>query len=75
MFRKAKALGELGYFERSERLLEDIASKSPAGKDHICLSCLKHLLIPILQTRLPLRLSWYTSAPWKSSARRRPRTK
>ncbi|KZV74359.1 hypothetical protein PENSPDRAFT_749316 [Peniophora sp. CONT] len=29
MFRKAKALGELGYFERAERLLEDIISKNP----------------------------------------------
>ncbi|VDB94297.1 unnamed protein product [Peniophora sp. CBMAI 1063] len=28
MFRKAKALGELGYVERAQRLLEDIASKS-----------------------------------------------
>ena len=33
MLRKAKALGELGYFERSQRLLEDIISKSTTGKD------------------------------------------
>ncbi|KAI0319226.1 hypothetical protein OF83DRAFT_1055364 [Amylostereum chailletii] len=28
LFRKAKALGELGYFERAERILEDLARKS-----------------------------------------------
>ena len=33
MLRKAKALGELGYFERSQRLLEDIIRKSTTGKD------------------------------------------
>ncbi|THH09180.1 hypothetical protein EW146_g8757 [Bondarzewia mesenterica] len=29
-FRKAKALGELGYFERAETLLEDLVKKSPS---------------------------------------------
>ncbi|KAJ6576628.1 hypothetical protein DFH09DRAFT_1149892 [Mycena vulgaris] len=30
MFRKAKALAELGYFERAVKLLEDLKTKSPA---------------------------------------------
>lgn len=32
LFRKAKALGETGYFERAEKILEDIKKKSPAGQ-------------------------------------------
>lgn len=31
LFRRAKALGETGYFERAEKILEDIMKKSPAG--------------------------------------------
>ena len=31
MFRKGKALGELGFFEKSEKVLEELKSKSPAG--------------------------------------------
>jgi len=30
MFRKGKALGELGFFEKSEKVLEELKSKSPA---------------------------------------------
>jgi len=30
MFRKAKALGEQGFFEKASKILEDIKSKSPA---------------------------------------------
>ncbi|KAH7930201.1 TPR-like protein [Leucogyrophana mollusca] len=30
MFRKAKALGELGYFEKAEKILEDLKKKSPS---------------------------------------------
>jgi tetratricopeptide (TPR) repeat protein len=30
MFRKAKALGELGYFEKAVKILEDLKKKSPA---------------------------------------------
>lgn len=38
MFRKAKALGELGYFEKAVKILEDLKKKSPTGKR--LLSCL-----------------------------------
>ena len=31
MFRKGKALGELGNTERAEKILEDLANKSPSG--------------------------------------------
>lgn len=31
MFRKAKALGEQGFFEKASKILEDLRSKSPAG--------------------------------------------
>lgn len=31
MFRKGKALGELGYFERAEKVLEELKTKNPTG--------------------------------------------
>ncbi len=31
MFRKGKALGEQGFFERAVKVLEDLKSKSPEG--------------------------------------------
>ena len=31
MFRKGKALGELGFVERAERVLNDLLKKNPAG--------------------------------------------
>lgn len=32
LFRKAKAYGELGYFERAEPIFLDLIKKTPAGK-------------------------------------------
>lgn len=32
MFRRAKSLGEQGYSERAEKILEDLIRQSPAGK-------------------------------------------
>ena len=32
MYRRGKALGEQGYFERAERILEELIKESPAGK-------------------------------------------
>ena len=32
MFRRAKALGEQGYSERAEKILEDLIRQSPAGR-------------------------------------------
>jgi tetratricopeptide (TPR) repeat protein len=32
MFRRGKALGELGYFERAEKILEELIKESPAGE-------------------------------------------
>jgi hypothetical protein len=32
MFRKAKALGEIGYFEKAQAILEDLKKKNPTGK-------------------------------------------
>ena len=32
MFRRGKALGEQGFFERAEKILEEIIKDSPAGK-------------------------------------------
>jgi hypothetical protein len=31
MFRKGKALGELGFFEKAEKVLEELKTKSPSG--------------------------------------------
>jgi hypothetical protein len=31
MFRKGKALGEQGFFEKAVKVLEDLRSKNPAG--------------------------------------------
>lgn len=31
MFRKGKALGELGYFEKSVKILEEVKAKNPDG--------------------------------------------
>jgi len=37
LFRKSKALGELGYFEKAEKLLEELAKKDPEST--FSLSC------------------------------------
>jgi len=34
MFRKGKALGEQGFFEKSVKILEDLKSKNPTGAHH-----------------------------------------
>jgi hypothetical protein len=31
MFRKGKALGELGFFDKAEKVLEELKTKSPSG--------------------------------------------
>ena len=31
MFRKGKALGEQGFFEKAVKVLEDLKTKNPAG--------------------------------------------
>jgi hypothetical protein len=31
MFRKGKALGEQGFFQKAEKVLEDLKSKNPSG--------------------------------------------
>jgi tetratricopeptide (TPR) repeat protein len=31
LFRKGKALGELGYFEKAEKVLKELAEKNPEG--------------------------------------------
>ncbi|KAK7050872.1 hypothetical protein VNI00_004984 [Paramarasmius palmivorus] len=36
MFRKAKALGEQGYLEKSEKVFEELKTKNPDGKLHDC---------------------------------------
>ena len=40
MFRRGKALGEQGYFERAEKILEELIKESPAGKLALSRSCL-----------------------------------
>jgi tetratricopeptide (TPR) repeat protein len=40
MFRRGKALGEQGYFERAEKILEELIRESPAGKLALLRSCL-----------------------------------
>lgn len=35
MFRKAKALGELGFFEKAEKILEDLLKKDEAGRSGV----------------------------------------
>lgn len=32
MFRRGKALGEQGFFERAEKILEELIKESPTGK-------------------------------------------
>ncbi len=32
MFRRGKALGEQGFFERAEKILEELIKESPAGE-------------------------------------------
>ena len=32
LFRKAKALGELGFFEKAEKILDDLLKKEDSGK-------------------------------------------
>ena len=39
MFRRGKALGEQGYFERAEKILEELIKESPAGKLALLRSC------------------------------------
>src|ERR1700728_4148931 len=35
MFRKGKALGELGYFEKAEVVLEDLKKLNPSGRSSL----------------------------------------
>jgi tetratricopeptide (TPR) repeat protein len=39
MFRQGKALGEQGFFERAEKILEELIKESPAGKLALLRSC------------------------------------
>jgi tetratricopeptide (TPR) repeat protein len=39
MFRRGKALGEQGFFERAEKILEELIKESPAGKLALLRSC------------------------------------
>lgn len=57
MFRRGKALGEQGFFERAEKILEEIIKDSPAGKLALLRSLVGWLLVPlrilkcVIQTR------------------------
>jgi hypothetical protein len=51
MFRKGKALGELGFFDKAEKVLEELKTKSPTG------------LFWLLITGIILCLSDYTDHP------------
>ena len=56
MFRRGKALGEQGFFERAERILEELIKESPAGKLALLRSWW-HVVVPhptlkcVIQTR------------------------
>jgi tetratricopeptide (TPR) repeat protein len=51
IFRRGKALGEQGYFERAEKILEDLIKESPAGKlascDLVGMLCVSYLILVI----------------------------
>jgi FK506-binding protein 8 len=49
MFRRGKALGEQGFFERAEKILEELIKESPPGK----LSLLRPLVACCGATTLP----------------------
>ena len=57
MFRRGKALGEQGFFERAEKILEEIIKDSPAGKLALLRPLVGWLLVPlrilkcVIQTR------------------------
>jgi tetratricopeptide (TPR) repeat protein len=44
MFRRGKALGEQGFFERAEKILEELIKESPAGKLALWRSC-RHTVV------------------------------
>jgi hypothetical protein len=51
MFRKGKALGELGFFDKAEKVLEELKTKSPSGLFSVtCVVPLYYffLIVPIL---------------------------
>jgi hypothetical protein len=50
MFRKGKALGELGFFDKAEKVLEELKTKSPSGLFSVTRhpSLLFFLIVPIL---------------------------
>ena len=50
MFRRGKALGEQGFFERAEKILEELIKESPAGK----LSLTSILLVASFPSHLTL---------------------
>ena len=60
MFRRGKALGEQGFFERAEKILEELIKESPAGELKLLRSCwhavVSYLILTcVIQTRqLPL---------------------
>ena len=43
MFRKGKALGEQGYFEKAEKILEQLKSENAAGCVLSCLMSVAHM--------------------------------
>lgn len=51
MFRRAKALGEQGYSERAEKILEELIKQSPAGKHFLSWWHANSHLTPNMQSR------------------------
>lgn len=46
LFRKAKALGELGHFEKAEKILEELLEKNEAG-ELLCHFQISHHVVPL----------------------------
>ena len=52
MFRKGKALGELGFFDKSVKVLEELKSKSPAGMLYLARRIYPTCLMSMLCSRI-----------------------
>lgn len=52
MFRKGKALGELGFFDKSVKVLEELMSKSPAGRLYLTCRIYPTCLMSILDAQM-----------------------
>jgi len=66
MFRKGKALGELGYYERAAKVLEDLKTKNPSDAANITAELARLKAIDVAKEKaINKKLKGFLSRPEK----------